>query len=70
MISTGVSPQMARAVLPTCLKTELIMTANLREWRHFLRLRTSDAAHPQIRALAVELRDKLREAVPAVFDDV
>lgn len=70
MISTGVSPQMARAVLPTCLKTELIMTANLREWRHFLRLRTSDAAHPQIRALAVELRDKLREAVPAVFDDI
>ena len=70
MISMGVSPQIARAVLPTCLKTELIMTANLREWRHFLRLRTSEAAHPQIRALAVELRDKLREAVPAVFDDV
>lgn len=70
MIGTGVSPQMARAVLPTCLKTELIMTANLREWRHFLRLRTSEAAHPQIRALALELRDKLREAVPAVFDDV
>ena len=70
MIATGVSPQMARAVLPTCLKTELIMTANLREWRHFLKLRTSEAAHPQIRALALELRDKLREAVPVVFDDV
>ncbi len=70
MIGAGVSPQMARAVLPTCLKTELIMTANLREWRHFLRLRTSEAAHPQIRALAIELRDKLRAAVPAVFDDL
>lgn len=70
MIGSGVSPQMARAVLPTCLKTELIMTANLREWRHFLRLRTSEAAHPQIRALAIELRDKLREAVPVVFEDV
>lgn len=70
MIGAGVSPQMARAVLPTCLKTELIMTANLREWRHFLRLRTSAAAHPQIRALAVELRDKLRAAVPVVFEDV
>lgn len=70
MIGTGVSPQMARAVLPTCLKTELIMTANLREWRHFLRLRTSEAAHPQIRALAIELRDKLRAAVPVVFDDL
>lgn len=70
MIGVGVSPQMARAVLPMCLKTELIMTANLREWRHFLRLRTSEAAHPQIRALALELRDKLREAVPVVFEDV
>lgn len=70
MIGVGVSPQMARAVLPMCLKTELIMTANLREWRHFLRLRTSEAAHPQIRALALELRDKLREAVPVVFDDL
>lgn len=70
MIGTGVSPQMARAVLPTCLKTELIMTANLREWRHFLRLRTSEAAHPQIRALALELRDKMREAVPVVFEDM
>ncbi len=70
MIGAGASPQMARAVLPTCLKTELIMTANLREWRHFLRLRTSEAAHPQIRALAIELRDKLRAAVPVVFEDI
>lgn len=70
MVRSGVSAQMARSVLPTCLKTELIMTANLREWRHFLRLRTSGAAHPQIRALAVELRDKLRAAVPVVFEDV
>lgn len=70
MIGAGVSPQMARAVLPTCLKTELIMTANLREWRHFLRLRTSEEAHPQIRELALKLRDKLREAVPVVFEDV
>lgn len=70
MIGVGVSPQMARAVLPTCLKTELIMTANLREWRHFLKLRTSEAAHPQIRALAIELLGKLRAAVPVVFDDL
>lgn len=70
MIGAGVSPQMARAVLPTCLKTELVMTANLREWRHFLKLRTSEAAHPQIRALAIELLGKLRAAVPVVFDDL
>lgn len=70
MIRARITPQAARSILPTCLKTELIMTANLREWRHFLRLRTSEAAHPQMRALAVELRDKLREAVPVVFEDV
>lgn len=70
MIRARITPQAARSILPTCLKTELIMTANLREWRHFLRLRTSEAAHPQMRALAVELRGKLREAVPVVFDDV
>lgn len=70
MIGAGVSPQIARAVLPTCLKTELIMTANLREWRHFIRLRTAEGAHPQIRALAAELLDKLRSLVPVVFDDL
>lgn len=70
MIRDHVSPQIARAVLPTCLKTELIMTANLREWRHFIRLRTAEGAHPQIRALAAELRDKLRSIVPVVFDDL
>ena len=70
MIKAGATPQQARAVLPTCLKTELIMTANVREWRHFLKLRTAEGAHPQMRELAAMLRDKLREAVPVVFDDV
>ena len=44
--------QIARSVLPTCLKTEIIMTANFREWRHFIRLRTAPAAHPQMRMVA------------------
>lgn len=68
MVKAGAVPQQARAVLPTCLKTELIMTANLREWRHFLRLRASAGAHPQMRDLAIQLRQQLREAVPVVFD--
>ncbi len=68
MVKAGAVPQQARAVLPTCLKTELIMTANLREWRHFLRLRASAGAHPQMRDLAIQLHQQLREAVPVVFD--
>ena len=52
------------------LKTEIVMTMNLREWRHFLRLRTSPAAHPQMREAAVPLLAELNERVPAVFGDI
>ena len=49
MLAEGCTPQEARSVLPSSTKTEVVMTANLREWRHFLKLRTSTAAHPQMR---------------------
>jgi len=49
MLKGGVQPQIARSVLPNSLKTEIVVTANFREWRHILNLRTSQAAHPQIR---------------------
>ena len=52
LLDWGCTPQEARAVLPTCLKTEVVMTANLREWRHFFKLRTAPAAHPQMREVA------------------
>ena len=64
------TPQEARSVLPNSLMTELVMTANIREWRHFLRLRCDKAAHPQMREVALMLLDKLREAVPVCFDDI
>lgn len=64
------TPQEARAVLPTSLKTEVVMTANIREWRHFLKLRTSKAAHPQIREVAVPLLHELQRLVPVLFDDI
>lgn len=51
LLAGGQSPQIARSVLPTCLKTEITITANFREWRHIFKLRTSAAAHPQIREL-------------------
>lgn len=57
-------------VLPTSLKTEVVMTANIREWRHFLRLRTSAAAHPQIREVAVPLLHELQSRLPVLFNDI
>jgi thymidylate synthase (FAD) len=70
MLEWGCTPQEARSVLPNSLKTEVVVTANLREWRHILRLRTSRAAHPQIREIMVPLLKELREIIPAVFDDI
>lgn len=64
------TPQEARSVLPNSLKTEVVMTANLREWRHFFRLRTAPAAHPQMREVTIPLLHKMKELVPVVFDDI
>lgn len=70
LLDWGCTPQEARAVLPNSLKTELVMTANLREWRMFFKLRTSQAAHPQIREVAVPLLEELKQIIPVVFDDL
>ena len=70
MLDDGCTPQEARSVLPNSTKTEIVMTANLREWRHFLKLRTAKAAHPQMRELTVPLLKELQERIPVVFDDI
>lgn len=70
MLEQGCTPQEARAVLPNSLKTELVMTANIREWRHFLKLRCSKAAHPQIREVAIDLRNQLIDLLPHLFEDL
>lgn len=70
LIQQHCTPQEARAVLPNSLKTEVVMTANLREWRHFLKLRTAKAAHPQMRELAIPLLEMVKKAIPVVFDDI
>lgn len=70
MLNYGCTPQEARAVLPNSLKTEVVMTANLREWRHFFRLRCSTAAHPQMREVATQALKAMQELVPVVFDDL
>ena len=70
LLNLGCTPQEARSVLPNSTKTEIVMTANLREWRHFLKLRTAKAAHPQMRELTVPLLHELQERIPVVFDDI
>lgn len=70
LLNWGLSPQEARAVLPNSLKTEVVMTANIREWRHFLRLRTAPGVHPQIREIATPLLRELQQIVPVCFDDI
>lgn len=70
LIQLGASPEQARSVLPNSLKTEIIVTMNLREWRHFFKLRTSKHAHPQMREISIPLFEKMREMLPAIFDDI
>lgn len=70
LINAGVSPQLARSVLPNSLKTEVVMTANLREWRHFFKLRCSPKAHPQMREVACMLLKEFKEKLPVIFEDI
>ena len=70
LIKSGSSPQEARSVLPNSLKTEIIMTANLREWRHFFKLRTAKEAHIQMREITTPLLAELKEKLPEIFEDI
>ena len=70
MRKAGARPEQARAILPNSLKTEIFMTANLREWRHFLKLRTSKRAHPQMRQIALKIFEILNEKLPVIFSDI
>jgi thymidylate synthase (FAD) len=70
LMTIGCSPQEARSVLPNSLKTEVVMTADLREWRHFLKLRCAQAAHPDMRVLARQLLGVLKMKYPVFFEDI
>ena len=70
LIELGARPEEARSVLPNSLKTEIVMTCNLREWRHVLDLRCSKGAHPQMREIMLPLLNELYEKAPVLFDDL
>ena len=69
LIELGALPQEARAVLPNSLKTEIVITYNLREWRHFFKMRCSERAHPQMREIAIPLLAMFQKLIPVIFDD-
>jgi len=70
LIKDGAKAQEARSVLPNSLKTEIVCTYNIREWRHFFTLRCSKAAHPQMREIAIRILEKFKEVIPVLFDDI
>lgn len=70
LLENGASAQEARSVLPNSLKTEIVVTMNLREWRHFFRLRCANAAHPQMREIAIPLFEEMKELLPELFEDI
>ena len=70
MLDIGHTAQEARSILPNSLKTEVVMTCNLREWRHFFKLRVENAAHPQMREVTRPLLYELKAIIPVIFDDI
>lgn len=69
LMAHGAKPEEARSVLPNSLASEIVITYNMREWRHFFELRGAPGAHPQIREIAVELLQQMKDVVPIIFDD-
>lgn len=73
MIEDGATPEQARDILPMSIKTEIVMTANLREFRHFFKLRaegTTGKPHPQMLEITIPFLNELKQKIPVVFDDI
>lgn len=70
LIKAGVTPQIARSVFPNALASRLIVTGNLRNWRHFFIMRTTKEAHPQMREVTIPLLEEFKAKIPILFDDI
>ena len=70
LLENGWKAQHAREILPNSLKTEIVMKANIREWRHIFGLRCAKASHPQMVELMRPLLKEVQEKIPVVFDDL
>lgn len=70
MLDAGVRPQEARSVLPNALAATIAVTGNLRNWRHFLLMRTSKETHPDFRRVTIPLLAEFKQRIPILFDDI
>lgn len=70
MLHYGATPEQARDILPNCLATEIVITANMREWRHIMSLRTAEDAHPKLRQLMKGILQDFQKTIPVLFDDI
>lgn len=70
MLDAGCKPQIARSAFPTGLGSKIIMTMNLRTWRHFFLMRTSAEAHPQMKQVTIPLLKEFQERIPILYEDI
>jgi thymidylate synthase (FAD) len=70
LISFGARPEKTRSILPNSLKTEIVAAMNLREWRYFLKLRTTKEAYPQMREITLPMLRQFKEKLPIIFNDI
>jgi len=70
LILSGIAPQIARSVFPNALASRIIITGNLRNWRHFLLMRTTKEAHPQMREVTIPLLDQFKTTIPILYEDI
>lgn len=70
MIAAGAAPQIARGVLPNSLASRIVVTGNLRNWRHFLTMRTTKETHPQMRQVTLPLLEEFQQKIPILYADI
>ena len=70
MLEHKLQPQAARGVLPNDLKTEIVTTSNLRQWKNIFKLRTSKTAHPDMRRIMIPLLNEFKSKIPVIFDKI
>lgn len=70
MAELGAKPDQLRMILPHSTAASVVMKANIREWRHILKLRTSKAAHPSVQQVMKMILNKFKEKIPVLFDDI
>lgn len=73
LLKEGCTPQEARAVLPNSTKSDIIVSGNYRQWRHFFNLRAAEVTgkvHPQMKEVTIPLLEEVHNRIPIVFDDI